>query len=103
MRKYIQMIDPQQHGHYRRKSNQEFLSSKPQDEHARQQSREQDDNAESEKNAYRNIHMHNRSLHTLIKSRHTRYTVQKIIFNMKKIKIFHIIQTCITLPKKCLA
>ena len=51
MRKYIQMIDPQQHGHYRRKSNQEFLSSKPQDEHARQQSREQDDNAESEKNA----------------------------------------------------
>lgn len=60
MREYIQMIAPQQHGHYYREDNQEFFSGKPQDEHACQQGQEQDDNAEPEKDAYRNVHVHNR-------------------------------------------
>ena len=61
MREYIQMIDPHQHGHYHREGNQEFSPGKPQDKHACQQSQEQDDNAKSEKDAYRNVHVCNRS------------------------------------------
>lgn len=36
------------------------FSGKPQDEHACQQGQEQDDNAEPEKDAYRNVHVRNR-------------------------------------------
>ena len=91
MREYIQMIAPQQHGHYYREDNQEFFSGKPQDEHACQQGQEQDDNAEPEKDAYRNVHVHNRFAYIdLIEAYAICRTAGYIQYD--KGKYFHIIQ-----------
>ena len=55
------MIAPQQHGYYHREGNQELSPGKPQGEHARLQGQEQDGNAEPEKDAYRIVHVCDRS------------------------------------------
>ena len=91
MREYIQMIAPQQHGHYYREDNQEFFSGKPQDEHARQQSQEQDDNAEPEEDAYRNVHVRNRFAYIdLIEAYAICRTADYIQYDRDK--YFHVIQ-----------
>ena len=91
MREYIQMIAPQQHGHYHREYNLEFSSGKPQDEHARQQSQEQNGNAEPEEDAYRNVHVRNRFAYIdLIEAYAICRTAGYIQYD--KGKYFHIIQ-----------
>ncbi|MBM6904557.1 hypothetical protein H6A58_15930, partial [Phocaeicola coprocola] len=91
MREYIQMIAPQQHRHYHRECNQEFSSGKPQDKHARQQSQKQDDNAEPEEDAYRNVHVRNRFAYIdLIEAYAICRTADYIQYDRDK--YFHVIQ-----------
>ena len=86
------MIGPQQYGHYHRESNQEFSPGKPQDEHARQQGQEQNDNAEPEEDAYRNVHVRNRSAYIdLIEAHAICYTADYIQYEWNK--RFHVIQS----------